>query len=849
MESIQSILRLLACTAFTGASLWHTSLPAATANNTEVSGVQTVGERGIAVTVQTLMNEQATREAQRKSTGNEHGGAANVDKAGDRGNKRTKSAPIGATSVAIGTQFTAITRSEDPNFSTANPSLGVGPTQLIAATNGRIRSFNKSTGLADGVVNFDTTVFFSSVISPGSIALYPQVRFDRLSQRWFVLMQDVNTATLTQNRFLLAVSDSATLSATSSFRFFWFLPTTSTNQFGDAPSLAIDANALYVTAARFRIGMNGSSSYEAIDAYVIRKSSVLGTGAIVATRFADIDTDGFVPPVGLDHASASSLEGNFIGVKTLNGGASGVAVMQRWIVNDPGGSPTLSAPTEFSLNDAISFTVGVPSAGTSALLGANDRGARLQAKRRGNKMWLSYHLAVDVNGEASSSGARNAVRWHELDIATSTPTQRQNGTIFDSAASAPQHFWVPSINVSGQEHVYFGFSTAGVGRYANAAATRRLRTDPIETTRPVTLITNSASTVSFSRWSIKSQTEIDPDDDMTAWTIQVYANATNSWGAHVAQLRAPPPPRFIPTPTTVVGNSTNNILLDATSTANGEEFFDPGAGFAKRLRVAIPGFTVNSVQYVSPTRIIVNATSNAGTTMIDNVVVTNPDDQTSRYSTKDRLLTVVVENGLGRVVDDNAIAGACESVCVTTAPVATGFALRALPTAGAIFVGWTSSRSGACMGANNVCNVSLNENVTVYATFAPGDNYGSQTYNVDASIQYPTCRATVDAAMIVRFLRGVGGTAISGVGIPSDATNNAAAIALQLAYRKPYFDADGNGVIDAATDGVLIARYLAGFRGNALTDGAIGAPPVRTQAQIEAYMLERTSGFPNGCVN
>src|SRR5258706_11850868 len=46
-------------------------------------------------------------------------------------------------------------------------SMGaVGPAQYIVAVNGRIRSFNKTTGAADGVINADTDGFFNPVLTP-----------------------------------------------------------------------------------------------------------------------------------------------------------------------------------------------------------------------------------------------------------------------------------------------------------------------------------------------------------------------------------------------------------------------------------------------------------------------------------------------------------------------------------------------------------------------------------------------------------------------------------------------------------------------------------------------------------
>jgi uncharacterized delta-60 repeat protein len=47
---------------------------------------------------------------------------------------------------------------------------------------------------------------------------------------------------------------------------------------------------------------------------------------------------------------------------------------------------------------------------------------------------------------------------------------------------------------------------------------------------------------------------------------------------------------------------------------------------------------------------------------------------------------------------------------------------------------------------------------------------------------------------------------------------------------------DANPTIDPATDALLVTRYLLGYRGDALTTGAVGASPTRTNAEIETYL-------------
>jgi hypothetical protein len=53
-------------------------------------------------------------------------------------------------------------------------------------------------------------------------------------------------------------------------------------------------------------------------------------------------------------------------------------------------------------------------------------------------------------------------------------------------------------------------------------------------------------------------------------------------------------------------------------------------------------------------------------------------------------------------------------------------------------------------------------------------------------------------------------------------------------------DIDGNGVVDQNTDGLLLARYTAGMRGDALTANAIGSNATRcTFRDIERYLAPR----------
>ncbi len=56
-------------------------------------------------------------------------------------------------------------------------------------------------------------------------------------------------------------------------------------------------------------------------------------------------------------------------------------------------------------------------------------------------------------------------------------------------------------------------------------------------------------------------------------------------------------------------------------------------------------------------------------------------------------------------------------------------------------------------------------------------------------------------------------------------------------------DSDAATQYSAATDGVLLIRYLFGLRGSALTDGALGTAPQRSAGQIEAHIAANLLSF------
>src|SRR5215472_4454968 len=162
----------------------------------------------------------------------------------------------------------------DSGFFPPDAMGAVGPTQYLVGVNGRVRTFNKSTGAADGRLDATANTFFNSVRN-ASTSTDPRVRYDRLSGRWIL---DMITESV-PNRIMVAVSSGGTITSSSSFTFFFFqqdrvTPTGDTGCLFDYDSLGVDVSALYIGGNVF-CPSSGTLLFSESSAFVVRKSSII----------------------------------------------------------------------------------------------------------------------------------------------------------------------------------------------------------------------------------------------------------------------------------------------------------------------------------------------------------------------------------------------------------------------------------------------------------------------------------------------------------------------------------------------------------------------------------------------
>ncbi|MCX6991100.1 MAG: hypothetical protein NTX49_08585 [Chlamydiae bacterium] len=554
--------------------------------------------------------------------------------------------PFKIAKVPSSVNFTAVTLSDTRAF--PPDSMGVvGPTQFVAVCNGIIRSFSKTTGLPDGVLNMNTGTFFSSVLQPGAYTGDPRVRYDRLSGSWFVTMLGF-TNIGEPVRLMIAVARSGTITNSTSWHFYYFLPASvspprsSPNDFTDFPTLGIDAKALYIGANIF----SPSGYFLNVDAFVIPKASLLaGTLNVYAFRDLIDNSAGPITPQGVDNFDPGATVGYFVGVDAYQYGK----LTFRKVTN-PGTTPTLSGNIGLTVLSTC-YPSAVPHQGN--LNGVNGRldsiDDRLGSTHiRNGHLYTAHNVGTNSSGVSSSSLTMTAdgCRWYEISMADPNhPALLHAGTLYDPLANAThrRNYWIPSVMTNGVGTMAIGCSTAGTFSFADSAYALRYAADPAGTLRPSVLYTSTTSSYNppgdpggsgGRRWGDYSHTSVDPQNNLTMWTIQEYCNAPNFYGCRVISIPASPP--VTPTSCTpshiALGRAPVQLVIKGTS-VNGSAFYDPPSGFANHLSVTIGNLHISSFSVVSPTELHVTVSTVGATKGAKTITITNPDGQQSSAST------------------------------------------------------------------------------------------------------------------------------------------------------------------------------------------------------------------------
>jgi len=506
----------------------------------------------------------------------------------------------------------------------------IGPNHFMEVINGNVTIYSRTgTQLSDVTLASFFTVTIGGVTYPRGGAFDPRVLYDRRSGRWFATAMEFGANTIS-NDVILAVC--RTSDPTSGIWDKYLLPmhvdsSGSINYFTDHSTIGMDDNGVYFGT---RIFPSVGASYAKILATA--KAPLIAPAPSITTiyQWTSISDMYSTPQPAHNHDAVAAGGRAWIVAASQSTYANVVYRRLTW----SGGVPSLDGTSSTLSTPSFGVQPDAPASGSTTAVDTGDM--RLQnTVIRNNRLWTCRCIGVNSSGGATSAD-RAAAEWLELDVAAATPTLVQSGRVYDPAASDPRFYYYPSIMVNGQGHAVLGCSGSKSSEFIGCYTCGRLATDAVGTMGAVLLFKaglaayTKLDSISRNRWGDYSATTLDPNDDMSMWTIQEYANTpANTWRTYVAKMLSPAPTLVDPATNAPPGTTAFALALTGTG------FYDPGAGYTNRLAVTLTGGAPNgiandSVVYLTPSNVTATFDISSGASPGNRtVVLANPDGQSA----------------------------------------------------------------------------------------------------------------------------------------------------------------------------------------------------------------------------
>jgi hypothetical protein len=463
-------------------------------------------------------------------------------------------------------------------------SAAAGPNNLVNVVNTDIQWFTKAGALQNtqrlGKNSSTATGSFFAAQNPTTGTFDPKVVYDQYNGRFVVVALEQGSSL---SRILIAVSHD------SDPNNGWFTTAIDARQtisgkstWMDYPSLAIDANAIYIAGNQFAFSNN---TFKGSRLWIISKSGLYTGGAPTSkisydpSSLAGIGENFSMQPTMM-YGSAPGTTGTFLVSSGWTLGADDELSVIR--VSNPLASPTFTNTfvDAGDINATNSTLAGVPQSGTTNTLDADDQRV-YSAMWRNNTIWA----ANTVNPPSGVDANTPTAHWYKIaaDSANIGSSPADQGDISGEDIATGARTFYPAITVDSSGNMGIGFSASGPNIFPGAYYTGRLAGDPAGTVEPAAAL---ATGVDFyfrefgsnggtsNRWGDYSGIAIDPSDNTTFWLYNEYALARGTvrqsdptedgrWGTRYGKFSFVQPVSATPsTPDLVTASDTGNSSTD-----------------------------------------------------------------------------------------------------------------------------------------------------------------------------------------------------------------------------------------------------------------------------------------------
>ena len=403
----------------------------------------------------------------------------------------------------------------------------VGLDRVFATLNNNYRIQNKATGATISTVSMNS--FWSGT---GATGLFdPKTLYDPYNNRWIVAGAS-NSASATSS-IVVGVSNSSDPSGTWSLFRYQICATVAcgaggTDWWADYPTIGFNKNWVAISVNMFS---TSAGTFQQSRLLVVNYPTLLG-GSFSANLVSGLAGFTLQPAVTYDTSIATlyipEFAGNFgsgVGVYHLHS-LTGTPAAPTFNVDATNRSMGLSAFVQPS-GDILPQANG--SLGTD-IAKINVGGSRLlNAVYRNNFIWTAHTVGLPFGGLTHT-----AAQW--LKLGTDGSFQ-DGGRVEDPTATASnggKWYAYPTLTVNQYNDVLLGFSQFSSAQWPAAGYTFRYMTDAAGTMRDPYIYKAGEGFYwktfggGRNRWGDYSNTQVDPVNDVTLWTIQEYSKPEGS---------------------------------------------------------------------------------------------------------------------------------------------------------------------------------------------------------------------------------------------------------------------------------------------------------------------------------
>lgn len=410
-----------------------------------------------------------------------------------------------------------------------DPYAAAGPSQVMAADNGRFRIWDKNGNLLKTI---DGDIWCSAALG-GASAFDPKISYDQFAKRWIMVWLHQQDS---PQRSYYIVSVSKDSSAIGEWNM-WAFPSNTTgstvvNNWGDYQGVGFDNQAVYLTSNQFQF----AGGFQGSKIRIFKKSELYASipGAVTWTDFWDIRepnnlgqrTFGVRPAVMYSTSSQYYL--------TAQSPYSPGTFFVLYKISNPTTSPTLTAvnvPVTSYTSPGGANQLG----GSDPLLETGGSNLSNEPKFRNGNLWLVHSV------RSGTGNAYSAVRYIKINTTTNTAVE-------DGAMGVDGYWYMyPAIAVDKDSNVAITYSRSSLTEYVGAYYTSRLSTDPPNTLiGSRTLQEGKANYIKTfgsgrNRWGDYMGMWLDPVDQNSVWMATEYTETpAHTWAVMMGQVRLLP---------------------------------------------------------------------------------------------------------------------------------------------------------------------------------------------------------------------------------------------------------------------------------------------------------------------